>query len=34
MQSVLAIRSVAVGLGIIPVDLDERSIQHIDKVRR
>ena len=34
MQSILAIRSVAVGLGIVPADLDERSIQHIDKVRK
>jgi hypothetical protein len=32
MQSILAIKSVAVGLGVVPADLDESSIQDIEKV--
>jgi hypothetical protein len=32
MQSILAIRSVTLGLGVVPADLDEPSIHHINKV--
>lgn len=33
IQSFLAIKSVSLGLGVIPADLDEPSMLRIDKVR-